>query len=152
MKQLKQTKNQRICLVDWKGSKNNFTDLLVIAKQNAECNPMVTQSDTDKITWQYIESIVSETKEVSDELRDNNSVYLVDELSDIAWTFAALLEICVNRGLIGSSDDVLKSACKKYTERTPGFLTDSSDVWKEIKLKQKRELESRHKEKYNQFS
>lgn len=128
--------------------KKEFTDILAIARENVERNPNNTSVDTETLVRKYLDGLADEILEVRDEVKEKNDVHLIDELSDIAWNYAALLMALENRGLIPSAEAVLTHAHAKYTERTPAFLIGSMDLWNDIKAKQKLALRHRHQEKY----
>lgn len=125
-----------------------FTDLLNIAKQNVEHNPSIVIEDTQTVLTRYTEAFRGEIDEVMKEVRQRNEVYLVDELSDLAWVYANILALLENRGLITDATHVIDHGWQKYTERTPAFLKASSELWEEIKSTQKEELARQHKKKY----
>ena len=126
----------------------SFKDLLDISKNNVEANPLITEKGTPEVLQRYLDALIGEVEEVTDELRPDNSVHLEDELSDIAWVYSNLLSLCEKRGLIDSAEGVISHAHKKYTERTPAFLEGSSELWESIKVDQKLELTKRHTERY----
>ena len=104
--------------------------------------------ETMHAVGKYVDGLLDEVEEVKKELKENNEVHLVDELSDIAWDYAVMLALLEQRGLITRAEDVLEHAHEKYTERAPAFLEGSQDLWEQIKQKQKIELAQKHKEKY----
>ena len=128
----------------------NFAQLIALARRNATENEWVTNMSTEEAVQQYLNGLHDEVVEVQAEARENNSVHLEDELSDIAWDYAALLAICEDRGLITSAESVFAHASKKYSERQPAFLAADHDLWKGIKDTQKAELKKRHKERYGE--
>jgi NTP pyrophosphatase (non-canonical NTP hydrolase) len=75
----------------------------------------------------YIDGIWDEIYEVHKEIRENNHVFLEDELGDVFWNFSCLLA----------------SLEKKYSERVwvDGKRTDSWDI---IKKQQLEELQKEH--------
>jgi NTP pyrophosphatase (non-canonical NTP hydrolase) len=126
-----------------------FIDILNIARENVRKNPSIAEADTMEAALRYVAGLKDEVEEVAVEIKENNSVYLTDELSDIAWDYATLMAVLEHRGLISSVEDVLEHGYKKYAERTPAFLVASSEMWDEIKQKQKKELKKQHAEKYD---
>ena len=128
--------------------KKSFLDLIAIARENVQKNPKLRARTTQEAVERYVNGRLEEVEEVKEELKENNEVHLVDELSDIAWDYAVLLCVLENRGLISDVEDVIAHAHEKYTQRTPAFLEASSELWEEIKVKQKAELARRHQEKY----
>jgi hypothetical protein len=125
-----------------------FLDILNIARENVKNNPGITKIDSVKAAHQYLDGLKDEVEEVKVEVKENNEVYLTDELSDIAWDYATLLSVLEDRGLIGNAEDVLAHGFQKYTERLPSAAESTVDSWNEIKEKQKIELKKKHAEKY----
>jgi len=125
-----------------------FSDILAIARENVTKNPKLRARTTEIALKKYLEGLVDEVREVKEEIREDNEIHLVDELSDIAWNYAVLLELLAERGLIPEVDVVMEHAHEKYTQRMPAFLEGSSDLWSEIKSTQKQELKKKHEEKY----
>ncbi len=127
-----------------------FLDLLTIARKNVRENPSIKSENTQSVTERYFQGLRDEVQEVKEEMRENNEIRLVDELSDIAWDYAVLLSVLEDRGYIPSVDAVIEHANEKYTERMPAFLQASQELWEEIKVRQKAELRRRHGEKYGE--
>ncbi len=105
-------------------------------------------------TWAkiYLDWLKDEVIEVEEELKENNSVYLEDELWDILWDLLNLIEWLKKEWKIWWLEDVLKRAEKKYYERISwidkvNWLKKKSK-WSEIKKKQKQELKEEHEKKY----
>ncbi|PID87696.1 nucleotide pyrophosphohydrolase [Candidatus Gracilibacteria bacterium] len=100
----------------------------------------------------YLDGLKDEVIEVEEELKENNSVYLEDELGDILWDLLNLIEGLKKEGKIGGLEDVLKRAEKKYYERISGIDKvnglKKKSKWSEIKKKQKQELKEEHEKKY----
>ena len=126
----------------------NFNDLLQIARQNIEHNPSIVDADLRVVLARYTDALRGEIDEVLNEVREENEVYLADELSDIAWVYANILALLENRGLLTDAASVTDHGWQKYTERTPAFLEASSELWGQIKAKQKAALAEKHKNKY----
>ncbi len=109
-----------------------------------------------KGTWSkwsisYFEWIKDETEEVFEEMRENNSVYLEDELGDILFAYLSLLENLEKEWKITSLENVIFRSEKKIWERVGAikwiewsFLAS----WDEVKKRQKEELKMEHEEKY----
>lgn len=87
-------------------------------------------------------------KEVADEIRADNKIYLEDELSDIAWDYACVLAQLEYNGYIESVESVFQNGFKKYSERAPAFLEASEAPWEAIKKTQKEILKKRHEKLY----
>jgi NTP pyrophosphatase (non-canonical NTP hydrolase) len=127
---------------------DTFLQILEIARDNVRKNPIIVGEDTYEKTKQYLEGLTSEIEEVLVEIKDNNRIYLTDELSDIVWNTAVVLALLEERGLIESAESVLMHGLKKYTTRAPAFLEGDDTMWDAIKAKQKTELKQRHEELY----
>ena len=89
------------------------------------------------------QAIVDEVEEVKEEIRPNNEAHLEDELSDILWGWLTLVENLKNKAYVESHESIMKRALKKYEERILPLYGDERDhkVWREVKVKQKEELE-----------
>jgi phosphoribosyl-ATP pyrophosphohydrolase len=131
------------------GSQKGFLNILNIARENVRENPDLVNADTAEIIARYLKGIKNEADEVSREAKKDNEVYLVDELSDIAWDYAVLLVLLEERGYITSVEEVLAHGLEKYTERAPAFRAGSAALWEDIKTKQKEALVQRHNDKYS---
>ena len=94
----------------------------------------------------YAEWIIDELKEAEDEMRENNSVYLEDELWDIFWDYLNML-YCLEKKWYITKENVFKRCEKKFLERTDALRNEIS--WNDIKKKQKKELLEEHNTKYN---
>lgn len=125
-----------------------FLDILTIARENVKSNPHIIKLDSKESTLRYLDGLEDEVEEVRVEVKENNEVFLVDELSDIAWDYAMVLSVLENRGLIENAEEVLTHGYKKYTQRLPSIDKSTVDVWDKIKVQQKRELKERHSIKY----
>lgn len=123
---------------------NKFKDILTLARENVRINPSIVDSDTQAVTARYLEGLQDEISEVSDEVKENNSVYLADELSDIAWDYAVLLALLEERGYITTIEEVLEHGFKKYTERSAAFGHADDIIWNTVKAHQKEILQKEH--------
>lgn len=128
--------------------KKNFDDIRAIARENIQNNPNIRGVHTDEVAVRYLNFLRDEVREVEHEIRPNNTIHLVDELSDIAWVYAVLLEHLESRGYIDSVDDVWEHAEMKFKERLPGCFEDSPELWEQIKNKQKEDIRVRHHDTY----
>ncbi len=90
----------------------------------------------------YINSLVEETYEVKAEITSNRQCNLEDELGDLLWNVACLLEHLDITGDI-DKNEVLKRAIKKYSERVV-YDRLNDETWESIKEKQKLELEAEY--------
>lgn len=131
-----------------KNMKKSFLDILTIARENVKKNPSIFGYDTYEVASRYMAGLKDEVEEVRAEMRENNTVYLADELSDLAWDYAVLIALLEDRGLIVNAEDVLEHGYQKYSERAPAFLEASSEKWDEVKIMQKQDLQRQHQEKY----
>ncbi len=89
-----------------------------------------------------INELLSEIKEVKEEIRPNNTPYLEDELGHILWGWLVLVQKLKSKGLVTSHKAILQRALKKYSERINSLTGDSSDSkrWQEVKKRQKEAL------------
>ena len=102
----------------------------------------------------YFDWLIDETKEVEDELKDNNKVYLEDELWDILWVYLNMIEGLKDEWKIDSLESILQRAEKKFWERIDtisGWETQKirSAAWKRVKDKQKAENKTEHEKLYS---
>lgn len=126
----------------------NFIDILNIARWNVRENKVIKSEDAETAAKIFLHGLMDEVAEVEVEIKENNSIRLADELSDIAWDFAVLMALMEDRGLIDDAEDVIDHGFQKYTERSPAMKEASIEMWNEIKAGQKEELAKRHQEKY----
>lgn len=94
----------------------------------------------------YIDCIRDELDEVSQEIKQNNSVYLEDELWDIFWDYINLL-YCLEKQWMIDKQEVFKRCMNKFWERVDALEAWIS--WNEIKSKQKMTLKQEHNSRYN---
>jgi NTP pyrophosphatase (non-canonical NTP hydrolase) len=127
---------------------HGFMDMLELARENVRSNPSVVNNSTEDVYHSYLQALKDEAEEVTAEVKEDNSVYLTDELSDIAWDYAMILALLESRGYILSAEEVLTHGFNKYYERTPALRESSSEMWQAIKKTQKEELKKRHEEKH----
>jgi NTP pyrophosphatase (non-canonical NTP hydrolase) len=125
-----------------------FLDILAIARENVRKNPSLQNLAPEAVATRYLSGLQDEVEEVQPEVRQDNSIYLEDELSDIAWDYACLLAQLERCGYIESVEAVLAHGFEKYSERTPAFLEGDQTLWNDIKAKQKASLKTRHTERY----
>ena len=126
----------------------SFIDILNLARKNVTSNPTVTSGDTVEVANRYLDGVQEEVDEVRSEIKSSNEIYLMDELSDIAWDYACALAVLEERGLLPDAEAVLRHGHRKYTERSPAFSYTDDELWDEIKAKQKQKLAKQHQEKY----
>lgn len=99
----------------------------------------------------YIDWIQDEFDEIKKELKQNNTVYLEDELWDLFWDFMCLLNSLEHENMITSQENVFKRAYEKFHERISEVRKEGNEhreTWKNIKSKQKAKREKEHKEKH----
>lgn len=96
----------------------------------------------------YLNWIKDEFEEVEKEIKENNSVYLEDELWDVFWNYLCLLHSLESEWKITSVDSVFKRCYKKFGERV-WFDWNWWHNWQEVKDKQKQELKIEHNKLYN---
>lgn len=95
---------------------------------------------------ELLDWIAWELEEVKQEIKQNNSVYLEDELADVFWCYMRLLTSLEREKYI-SIEKVFERGEQKYRERTKAIENNIS--WDEIKIKQKKERKQEHNEFYN---
>lgn len=101
------------------------------------------------LRWEtYLKSIIDEVDEVTQELKENNSVYLEDELWDILWTYMNMLH-CFEKEWYIDQKRVFERCLKKYTKRTNWM--EKWIPWNDIKSWQKKELLDEHNTTYEKF-
>lgn len=86
----------------------------------------------------YIKWINDELKEAIKEIKENNSVYLEDELWDVFWGYICLVHSLEQEWLI-NKENVFERCYKKFKERL-SWSWDSPWNWEKVKNKQKLEL------------
>jgi NTP pyrophosphatase (non-canonical NTP hydrolase) len=101
----------------------------------------------------YADGLVDEVREVKEEARDDNAVYLEDELGDILWDYMNMLYIFEQEGKIGSIQAVFDRSMKKYSERVEAVMKGSviaekKSYWDEVKKKQKEGNRVEHEMRY----
>lgn len=96
----------------------------------------------------YLKWLIDEVKEVWDEIKDKNSIYLEDELWDILWDYLNVLFYLEKEWKITSWKKVFERSFGKYTER----VSDQWKwiLWKQTKEKQKARLQEEHKTRYQE--
>ena len=96
----------------------------------------------------YFTDLPIEIAEAKLEDRENNHVYLEDELWDVFWDYLMLLQSLKSEWKITSIDAVLEGAYTKFSERSgvDGKWADSD--WDIIKTMQKARRNKEHIEKY----
>jgi NTP pyrophosphatase (non-canonical NTP hydrolase) len=127
---------------------NKVAEILEIARQNVAKNPSIYPEATAAVLSRYMEALIDELEEVKVEIKENNEIYLKDELGDILWNFSVLIALLENRGFLEKADSVFEQAYTKYSERSPAFLKLDNNLWEQIKKTQKERLEKQHQEKY----
>ncbi len=119
----------------------------IINEQTAEsiCNRWKTriQWNSHKI---YLEEMQNEIKEMEEELKKDNSVYLEDELGDIFWDYLNLIYSLEKEWYI-LKENIFTRCKEKFWERVTAL--EDWRTWEEIKLKQKQKLKEEHSTKYN---
>ncbi|MDD2907663.1 MAG: MazG nucleotide pyrophosphohydrolase domain-containing protein [Candidatus Gracilibacteria bacterium] len=96
----------------------------------------------------YLDGIREELLEVEQEIKENNSVYLEDELGDVFWDYLCFIHALENEGKISSVEKVFERCYKKFGERV-GYDGNGGDNWQEVKDAQKKELKLEHNKLYN---
>lgn len=101
-------------------------------------------------TWHqtYIDALKEELEEVEEEMKENNSVYLEDELWDVFWDYICLLHSLEQEGKITNVWKVFERCYKKFSERINIETWANNQDWKEVKKVQKDMCKKEHQEKY----
>lgn len=112
-----------------------------------EDNPWFKNSE------QYLDCLVDEVSEVREELKENNKIYLEDELWDIIYCYLNLLLGLQKEGKIESIETVLKAADRKYSERISAIEKWKEEwkiewKWSEVKAFQKERMKKEHEDLY----
>ncbi|PMO60344.1 hypothetical protein BCT06_12675 [Vibrio breoganii] len=89
----------------------------------------------------YLNALVEEVFEVKEEIKSARQCFLEDELGDLLWDIACVLEHLELSGQI-NKDEVFRRAIKKYSERVTERI--EGETWASVKEKQKIELEREH--------
>ncbi len=118
-------------------------------KELIELSILNHKKDIKRGTLRYLDkgallnAIISEVYEVKEEIKENNSPKLEDELCDILWGWMMLVENLKDLGLVNSHEKILKRALKKYKERIIPLVGEKDrdeQIWKEVKERQKQKL------------
>ncbi len=120
---------------------SDINELINLAKQKH-------QIDLKRDSVKYIDPnwilnhLTSEIEEVKQEIKPDNIPFLEDELADILWNWMMMVEILQGKEYIGSHEDIIKRAIKKYEERISPLNGNDADkdIWSEVKARQKLEL------------
>jgi NTP pyrophosphatase (non-canonical NTP hydrolase) len=127
-----------------------FLEILNIAKRKVHESPSFRALPSEEAIQSCLRGIEDEVKEVEEEIRRDNKVYLEDELGDILWDYARLLAVLERDGFITSTGEVFAHGSQKFKERLPGILSKDEELWDQIKRKQKEDLKSRHEKEYGE--
>jgi len=122
-------------------------------KQEKDKYEIDIKNDWSKWSITYFEGWKEETKEVLEEIKENNSVYLEDELWDVLYDYLSLLKHLEKEWKISSLENVILRSEKKIWERVGALKWKSGCLWKcwdEVKKRQKEELRREHGEKYGE--
>lgn len=90
----------------------------------------------------YIEWIHDELREVQEEWKDHNHVFLEDELWDVFWNYICLLHSLEHEGKI-KKNRIFERIYKKFSERVGEDGRGGTD-WEGVKKRQKEELRREH--------
>lgn len=128
---------------------NLLEEFIKLSEKNQEKNIFIQKIKSED----YFKYLPWEIEEVKAEFRENNSVYLEDELADVLWVYLNLLNKLELDKMITSREKVIKRWLKKFWERIANLdqtsLDERKKYWSEIKKKQKQELTEEHNNKYN---
>lgn len=110
---------------------------------------LINHNIDDFYKWSdtYIKWILDEIDEVKEELKENNHVYLEDELWDIFWNYVCLLESLEQEGKIHKSR-VFDRCYLKFSERLNPDGSNNGD-WGTVKKAQKERLKKEQEENFN---
>ena len=116
--------------------------LIALAKHKQEIDIKRGEAKFMNPHW-LLDSIRDEVEEVREEIKADNLAHLEDELSDILWGWMVLVEKLKDDNYVGSHEDIMKRALKKYEERILPLKGNSGDhaIWREVKGQQKEALE-----------
>ncbi len=135
--------------------KNIFEKIVKLSDSRIEELEEDSKNDISKHGWfykwhkTYIKGMEDEVQEWFDEIRENNSVYLEDELWDIFWVYVCLLQSLEKEWYIESVENVFKRCDKKFWERIQYVRDNKYEwAWEEIKKLQKTVREKEHLKKY----
>lgn len=94
-----------------------------------------------------------EIEEVLEQFKENNTVYLEDELWDLLWIYLNLLIKVEKEWLIEDRKNVLQRALDKFSGRLAILwqetIEERQNYWDTVKKKQKEKLLEEHNKKYN---
>lgn len=85
----------------------------------------------------YLEWMKWEIEEAIVEIKENNTVYLEDELWDVFWTYLCLLHSLENEWKITSAEKVFERCYDKFSGRI-WVNADGWKHWDEVKAAQKK--------------
>jgi len=121
--------------------------LIALAKHKQQIDLKRGETKFMNPHW-LLDSIRDEVEEVREEIKADNKAYLEDELSDILWGWMVLVEKLKDDNYVGSHEEIIKRALKKYEERILPLNGDSADheIWREVKAWQKEVLAKERKE------
>jgi len=128
----------------------NIVKIKDLAKSRIE-EFIETKNPWYKWSKTYIEWIDDEWEEVQEEIKENNSVYLEDELWDLFWDYMCLLNSLEKEWKISSVDKVFERSYKKFSERISAVRESipwQGWIWDKIKQKQKKENKEEHDKLY----
>ncbi len=133
--------------------------ILELSDYNIKNNTFAIRQNAGK---KYLIETIEEIKEALIEYKENNKIYLEDELGDIFWDWLQAVKIAERDGLIKNADNVFQHLLEKYTERLEILDTNEyqkekikydndhiSQEWINVKNKQKAELKRKHIKLYN---
>jgi len=129
--------------------KNLLEQLFALVDKNNKHNVFLANLSAKE----YFDYMPWEIEEVIEQFKENNTVYLEDELWDILWIYMNLLVKLEREELITSRKEVMKRAIKKYSWRIENLwqktIEERQNYWETVKVKQKEELKKEHNKKYN---
>lgn len=100
-----------------------------------------------KWAMNYYDWLFWELEEAKQEYKEDNLVYLEDELWDILWDYLCLLHALEVEWKISSAEKVFERSYKKFSGRIKDTWSNMWD-WKEVKAKQNEERIKEHEKLY----
>ncbi len=124
-----------------------LTKLLKLVKEKYEIDK---NSNWCKWSITYFKWLQNEVLEVEYELKENNLVYLEDELWDVLFSYLNLLKQLEYEWKISSIKNIILRSEKKFEQRIKPlkWQKDLLPIWNKIKAKQKQRLKKEHNLKY----
>lgn len=128
-------------------NKTKIGDLIEQLQEVAQCKATRDlKGSWYKGSRTYLDALVSEVKEVEEELDPWRQCFLEDEVGDLLWNLVCLIEHLELEGKVNKSD-IFRRSLKKYTERVTSRAFNES--WDDVKKRQKLELQREYEQQSN---